>query len=123
MRNLSTMQLPGRVDTAIRVAAAGLTKGGSEQLQGWVGKVDGEGALAGALLQEGLQRWHPLGGEVSDDQVTDALQICPLPQCIHCRQKRCQEMTMPSMSLTHTVQLRQRGEDACTQSHREKQLC
>ena len=84
MRKLSTVQLPGRVDTAIKVAAAGLTKGGSEQLQGWVGQVDGEGALASALLQEGLQRWHPLGGEVSDDQVTDALQIHPLLERIHC---------------------------------------
>ncbi len=72
------------------LVAAVLTQGRSEELQGRVGQVNPEIALASSLLQKGLQRWHPLGSEVSDDQVTDALQIHPLLERIHCSQRSCQ---------------------------------
>ena len=55
------VQLAGLSESMIRVVAAALTKSGSEQLQGWVREVDAEVALASPLLQEGLERWHPLG--------------------------------------------------------------
>ena len=84
------VQLAGLSESMIRVVAAALTKSGSEQLQGWVREVDAEVALASPLLQEGLERWHPLGGEVGDDQATDALQIHPLLERIHCSQRHYQ---------------------------------
>lgn len=65
----------------------GLTQRGPEQLQGGVGQVDAELAEAGALRKKCLQGRHPLGREVGDDQVADALQTHPLLQRINCNAK------------------------------------
>ena len=91
------LQLASRPELVIRV----LTKSGSEQLQGRVRQVDAEVALASPLLQEGLERWHPLGGEVGDDQATDALQIHPLLEHIHCSHSNSQEIISTEI-LTHS---------------------